>query len=416
MKRVLITYWQYAKGIRSLAVISIVLSILSIAFRDILRPLTIRWLVDSLSIHPHVSQVWKWVVMFSIISVLSQIFFRTREYVVATFESKHMRNLRNAAFEKMINHSLRFFSKNHSGSLITRQKRFVNSAEALVDQIHDSYINIVIQIIGVLIVVAFISVPMAFGVVVWVGFYAFTTIVTTTKRLKLDRDEAAHESKVTAAFGDVISNIATVKLFGSFKREQKRFYGVTNDHYRTLLKEWRFSNHQSVIQGIFSTIIHTGSMVAIVSLWLSHKVSTGDVVLVIMYAGQLSGTLWGFGGCIRRYSKIISDASEMVEIMDTEPEIKDFSGAEEKPVLHPQDATIRFENVCFGYNPSAPIFENFNLTIPAGQKVAIIGSTGAGKTTLVSLLTRMYEMLIRGRFLLGPTISKQTLPETVLQH
>lgn len=393
MKRVLSVYWKYTKGIRTSAFLTLALFAVGMIFRDILRPYVVKDLVDGLTTHgDDKSYLWGKVLLFAGVHFVAQIGFRSAEFLNAVFESKHMRNLRNTAFAHMIQHSLSFFAGNYAGSLVTRQKRFVGSAEVLFDELSETTLGMIIQVVGICIILSFVSIPMVIGILIWVGFYITNSVIMGKKRLALDYKEAEEESKVTAEFADRVSNISVVKTFGTFKREKMRFYEVTTNHYKALRKTLKFSNTQNAIQGFLSAIIHITGISAALWLWINNRITTGNVILVIIYAGQLSTTLWGFGKTIRKYSRSIADAKEMVDIIDLPLTIVDAPNAlTEVPPLLPNEATIDFKNVSFSYPKSEQIFKNFNLHIPAGQKVAIIGSTGAGKTTLISLLFRMVD-------------------------
>lgn len=402
MRKVLSVYWYYTKGIRRYALITILLFAAAMLFRDIFRPYVLKDLVDGLTTHrTDASYLWYQVFLFGIVHLIAQVCFRGGEFAIAAFESRHKRNLSNGAFKKMIKHSLAFFAGNYTGALVTKQKRFVHSGEVIFDEFVESSLSMLIQVVGIAIVVSFISIPMMLGIVVWVGFYITNAIVMSKKRLALDADEANNDSRVTGAYADVIGNVSVMKTFGSAERERKRFSKIVNNHYKALITAWNFSNTQSVIQGIFSTVIHVGSIAAALALWLSNKMTTGEIILITMYSGQLSGSLWNFGKNIRRYSKAFSDAKEMVDIMNTPIGVKDASGALKEVALTPAQARVEFKNISFAYNESAVVFKDFNLEIPAGQKVAIIGPTGAGKTSLISLLLRTVDVQ-EGSICIGP--------------
>lgn len=387
MKKVLSTYWKYSKGIRSLALITICAYIVGFLLRDILRPYLLKMVVDAMP-KQDFSHIWTLVFIFAGVQVGMQFFFRFGDFMCSAFESRHMKILRNTALEHLMRHSLAFFSGTFTGSLVTKQKRFVHSAELLFDELIGQYIAVSVQIIGVIIVMYFVCPPIAVGVIIWTLLYFTNIILVSKKRMRLDVDEAKHDSKVTGAFADTIGNIPIVKMFGSRKREEKRFYGVTMKHYGVLMNSWNFSNRQNIVQGIFSTIVHVGSIGGGVYLLSQKQLTIGGLVLVTTYAGQLSGCLWDFGRSIKRCTKAFADAKEMVDIIEQTPDILDRPGAIDAPQLLPKEASVTFTDVSFIYPNGAHVLDGFSLQIPAGQKIAIIGPSGAGKTTLVKALLR----------------------------
>ncbi len=391
MKKVLIIYWRYTEGIRIYGLITICCYATAFIFRDILRPYALGQIIDVLPENDSVA-LWHLVALFAVVQIGSQIFFRSADFINSVFEARHMKILRNVALEHVLKHSSAFFANTYAGSLVAKQKRFVQAAELLFDELLGQYLYVCVQIIGTIWVLSSICTPVALGVGIWTITYFGYIIINSKKRLSLSMAEAAEDSKVTGAFADVIGNISLVKMFGSRKHEEKRFHGATVRHYEALLKAWNFANRSNVIQGLFSIVVHVGSIAAGAYLWSRHELSTGGLVLVTTYAGQLSGCLWDFGRSVRRCSKAVADAQEMVEIIELEPGIIDMPNALQAPRLDSKDASVSFNNVTFAYPKCEPVFKNFSLEIPAGQKVAVIGTSGAGKTTLVQMLLRNVDI------------------------
>ena len=397
MKKVLLSYWHYSKGIRSYAFATIALYMAAFLFRDVFRPFAMQHVVDALvpvfgKPGSDYGTVIYYVGMFALVHILSQIFFRTADFKNSKFEARHMNILRNVALEQMIKHSLSFFANSFSGSLVTKQKRYVNAAELIFDELVGQYIYVFVQVIGIVIVLFTISVPIACGVLLWTIGYAYNIKRTAKTRLKLDEIASEMDSKVTGVFADIIGNISIVKMFGRHDHEKERFKAVADEQEAALMASWNFSNRQGVIQGVFSTIIHLGAMFTGVLFCIQGKMTVGEVMLVTLYAGQLSGCLWDFGRSIRRSSRSVADAFEMIEIADQEPELQDYPHANPNPALKPAEASVAFDRVSFHYPNGLKVFQDFNLEIPAGQKVAVIGSTGAGKTTLIQTLLRSLDV------------------------
>ena len=128
--------------------------------------------------------------------------------------------------------------------------------------------------------------------------------------------------------------------------------------------------------------------------WLlrqSGNLTAGEISLVLTYSATLSETMWISARSLRKYTKGLADAAEMIDIIEAPAEITDSPYAFTNRSIHKRVVGITFDNVTFTHNGGQPLFKNFCLKIDAGQKVAIIGSTGAGKTTLVNLLLRNIE-------------------------
>lgn len=389
MKKVLSAYWRYSKGIRKFGLAAIVVMMISFFLRNILRPLALKGVFDGLNSGP--DQILWLVFLFALVALIGNVFYSLGDFLISAYEGRQIRTLRNVAFREMIKHPLSFFAHTFSGSLVTKQRRFVGSAEVLFDELSGQYLYILIQVVGVVVVMSTVSTPMMVGFLVWIILYCIVAILAASKRMKLDTFEAEMDSKVTGSFADPIGNIALVKLFGTHEREQNRFRKVTEKHYEALMASWTFSNWQSVIQRIFSSSLHIGALAGSVYLWQTHQLSVGGIVLVTTYASQLVDCLWDFSRSIKRSTKAIADAKEMTEIINLPAAISDRPNASPNPELEPHQRSIEFNQVTFAYPSGTHVFDNFSLSIESGKKVAIIGTTGAGKTSLVQLLLRSVE-------------------------
>ena len=386
MKKVLKYYWLFAKGIRGYAAWTIVLYSLGYIVNAVYRPVALQNVVDALVTHS--PRVMVTAVILIAMFPLKELFFRSGDFVNSAFESKHLLKLREAGMDTMLKHSLSFFGNTFIGSLVTKNKRFVSSAEAVFDEIAVQYMFIGIQVVGMLIVSVSISLYITAGYLLWIGICMIAIVTTFRKRLRLDGAEAAVESRVTARFADILGNISVVKRFGAGRREKAGFMDVSGEHYKALRKSWKYSNTQNVILGSCTSGLYATSILASVWLWKHGTFTSGNFVLVMTYAAGLSESMWILSRSLRKFSKAIADAEEMVEIIEQPGEIQDHPGAKDRPFVSSQLARVHFQDVSFSYGNGKMIFDKFTLDIPAGQKVAVIGQTGAGKTTLVSLLLR----------------------------
>jgi ATP-binding cassette subfamily B protein len=217
--------------------------------------------------------------------------------------------------------------------------------------------------------------------------------------MQLDKDAAEGESRVTARFADIVGNIPIVKLFGAKDREKAGYEDVSKEHYGLRMKAWTYASIQSGIIGMSTTGMYASTLIICYTLWKHGHFTPGDFVLMVTYSAMLSETLWISNRSLRRFSQAVADASEMVAIMQEPVEIADILSSESQPSI--PIGSITFDNVCFAYPNGTTIFDQLSLSIATHQKVAIIGPTGSGKTTLVNLLLRNIEAQ-RGTITLEP--------------
>jgi ATP-binding cassette, subfamily B, bacterial len=201
---------------------------------------------------------------------------------------------------------------------------------------------------------------------------------------------AQADTRTVSRYADIISNILTIKTFGSSKRELEKFQEVTSNQEKKRRSAWLQQNFwnsmlQSATIGIFNIAIIWFS----IDLWKNGAISAGTIVLVQVYVITSFNIVWSISKNVIRISSALSEADEMVRILDQEPEIKDPVNPEKVSITQ---GLIEFKNVFFKYHDSSHIFRNLNLVIKPGEKVALVGHSGAGKTTIVKLILRFADI------------------------
>ncbi|MEJ0002083.1 MAG: ABC transporter ATP-binding protein [bacterium] len=392
MGKLLAVYWKHAKGIQRFAYYTIFLHLCAYTLQEILRPYAFKRIIDAITGTNGAERILYLVLTLCAVQVVAQVCFRIGELYTCKFELRHMKILRNAVLTHLLRHSSAFFAGRQTGAIVTKQKRFVSSAEALFDLVVDQYVILVVQVVGIVAVLCFISLPIAFGMLVWMLLYFGYIALFLKKRMRLDTEAAEQDSRVTGMFADIIGNISIVKMFGTSRRERKRFEEATVRQHNAIQLSWNFAIRQSLIHGFLSILLTAGGISAGVFLWTKNMLTPGELVLISMYTAQFSNCLGNFSKSVRKYIQAVADAQEMLEIIEQTPDILDAPGAIADPRLEPRQASVAFHNVTFGYIPGTTVFKDFSLHIPARQKIAVVGSSGAGKTTLIQMLLRNVDI------------------------
>ena len=240
-----------------------------------------------------------------------------------------------------------------------------------------------------------------------VVLYVTSNILLTSNYVRpANLKSNALDSQIGAALADAISSNPTVKTFGAEVREEARFAGVMLAWRRAALVTWgRFINVW-VIQNLILVVLQGGLTGLLVWLWSQGKASAGDVAFAITAFMLMSGYLKNVGEQIRMLQKSLDDTEDVAGFMMQAPAVAD---APESVGFRPGDGAVSFDAVTFAYaNQPEPTYRDFSLTIAPGERVALVGPTGAGKSTFVKLIQRMYD-LQAGRILIdGQDISQVT--------
>lgn len=322
--------------------------------------------------------------------VLMNILFRAGDYCIIISQSNIIRDLTNYTLEKLQNHSYTFFSNTFAGGLIAKGKRFINAFETLHDQLVFSIWFGLVSLVTSTAVLFYFSPILGALFLGWLILYI--TMVSFLIQIQIPKslENAKADTKVIAHFSDIISNFFTVMMFGIRRREEKDFQKTVEFQEKKRRIAWiqeGFWNSmwQSINIGIF-TLVFVG-----ISLWLwvEGSITAGTIVLVQIYVIASFQVVWNISKNFVRISTAMTNANEMVEIFEQEVDVKDQRSPEPVRI---KDGDIRFTDVTFLYEGETQVFKKFNLHIKAGEKVALVGHSGSGKTTITKLLLRFNDI------------------------
>ena len=330
--------------------------------------------------------------------------YRLGDFAISRFESKTMKDLMDFAFTGLTRHSYKFFTNSFAGSLVTKVKRFVRSFEDAFDAISFVFWMTAVRITGIIVVLFFTAPFLALIFLGWTAVYILFAWYLTKKKIPLDLAQSTADSKVTGRLADVITNVLNLKMFSSRSREIRSFTNVTEEEQSARHRAWTFGNKINTIQAIFFAVLEFGSMAFALYFWREGLLSTGTVVLILIYLIAMFESLWDIGKAMGRISQKFADASELVEILETPIDIKDIEHPE---VLKDGQGEIEFDRMSFQYGKKTNrVFADFSLRISAGQRLGLVGSSGAGKSTITKLLLRFTDVQ-EGRILIdGQDIAK----------
>ncbi|MBX9765575.1 ABC transporter ATP-binding protein/permease [Patescibacteria group bacterium] len=315
---------------------------------------------------------------------------RVGDFSIATLEADTMARLRQRAFEYLIRHSHSFFTSSFTGTLIQRVNRFARSLERLVDTIAFNLIPLVVTVAAAIIVTWHTEQILAYVIIGWITIFFVVNLVFSIWRVKYNIKVSEADSKTTGVLADIITNQNAVQLFAAYPDETERFRDVTHAQAKITKFTWHVTNFFDGIQAVLIFAAEFLIFYFAIQLWAENGITAGTFVLVQVYVIALTTQLWDFGRIIRTLYEIYADSKEMVEILALPHEIQDEPGA--RPLSVPRGA-IAFDRVTFSFDgEERKVLDNVSLSIPGGQKVALVGPSGAGKTTFIRLLLRLFNV------------------------
>lgn len=343
--------------------------------------------------------------IIAFLSFLNWALLRIEFFCLVILDGKVLRDLYDVAFRYLITHSYHFFTNQFAGTLTRRVGRFSKSFETMADTIIMQFIPTAIFIIGAVVILWSRSPLLGGALLLWVVLVLVVQFLALKfqKNLRLLRTE--RDSELTGALADAIGNQNTIQLFSASKFEVARVKEVAERWYRATVKSWHASEVTWGALSLLAAVVNIILLYIAVILWQKNQLTIGDFVLIQAYLITAIERLFSINRELRSFNEAIADAGEMSEILTTPHSVQDVPKA---PRLVVSAAHIAFTNVDFYFTPEHPILSHLSISITGGEKIALVGPSGAGKTTITKLLLRLYDVNTGTITIDGQDISKVT--------
>jgi len=359
----------------------------------VIMTLYIKRFVDVLSSGPAsdfiVQELFHVLIIIAVINIIGWSFWRVATFSFSYFQSKLIADLTEQSFAYLHKHSFSFFNNNFVGSLVKRVKWFSKAFEAVTDQIFWHILPLVVNVSIIVYILFRRNYLLGLGVLAWTILFLIINWVFTKYKLKYDIQRANKESENTGLLADSITNNSNIKLFGGYSREVGGFKKAVRGLHKIRLFTWNLMNIFEAVQGALMIFLEVGILYLTIYLWRKGLLTVGDFVLIQLYLINILTRVWDFGKHIRKIYEALADAEEMTVMLNTSHEIQDIIKAKK---LQVDKGEIEFKNVSFYYRQTRKVFENFNLKIKSGEKIGLVGPSGAGKTTVIKLLMRQHNI------------------------
>ena len=334
------------------------------------------------------------------IALLQGLFSFVKEFFLSAASFRVAFALRRALFAHIQRLSLAFHDRQRTGDMITRVMNDVTKVQELVtDKLLVDGLSSVLQFAGMLVVMLVIDWRLGLIAVAWAPLMVLTSGYFRRKIREQETEVRQTEGDVTSLAQETISSIRVVKAFGREDHTSRRFEEQTGQMTEVSVKVARLEATYSWI-----TTVLTALGLAVLCGYGAYQVlagalSAGTLVVFIQYMRDLQSPLNTLSRLWTKLAKVMVRAERIVEVLAERPTVEDRPGAKRAPRFRGE---VRFDNVSFGYSGDAPVLRDVSLRIEPGEAAAIVGTTGAGKSTLASLLLRLYDpdegaVLIDGR-------------------
>lgn len=388
-KGTLLRVLQYVKPYRVLVIISLLCACVSAAAQLLIPILTGKAIDQMLGAgQVNLSGVLVfavWIAVVSALSAVAQQFLATSNNKIAYNIS---RDLRNAAFHKLQRLPLSYLDAHPSGDLVSRMIADVDTfSDGLLMGFTQLFTGVVL-IVGTLTIMLIKNWMIALLVVVLTPLSMFVASFIARKTHHYFTEQARVRGQQTALINELIEGQKVVQSFGHEAASLSDFDCINDELGRVSLNATFFSSLTNPSTRLVNNIIYAAVALVGALSAVGGGISVGDLSVFLSYASQYAKPFNEISGVVTELQNALACAARVFSLLDEDDRVPDKENA---AVLSPK-GTIDLKDVCFRYVPDRPLIEGFNLHVKPGQRIAIVGPTGCGKTTMINLLMRFYDV------------------------
>lgn len=350
-------------------------------------------------------KIWDYVVELTILYLVSALFAYLQQYLMAGVAQKTVYKLRKDVNTKLGRLPLKYFDSRTNGEILSRVTNDVDNISTTLQQSLTQLITSVVTIIGVIVMMLTISPWMTLIAIVTLPVSVIAVMMVAKRSQKQFALQQKELGELNGHVEEMYTGHKVVKVFG---REQKSLAKFNEVNERLYDAGWKAQFLSGVIMPIMGFIGNIGYVLVSVvgGIFVTKgRIDIGDVQAFIQYMRQFTQPITQTANIANIIQSTVASAERVFEVLDEEEEVPEAS---EPTKLTQPRGDVTFEHVKFGYSEDKILIEDMNIDVKQGQTIAIVGPTGAGKTTLINLLMRFYE-LNDGRISIdGTDITKMT--------
>lgn len=374
--------WRYY------AVISIIMVVVSLT--TMLTPILSGWAIDE--VRKGTSASVKYVIMLALflflLDVAGNLLNNIGGYLGDQMSAKLIKILSSRYYEHLMSLPQRYFDTELSGKIINRLNRSIVQITNFMQMMSNNFLQFILTTVFSLVIVAYYSWEVALMLFTLYPVYIWLTVRTSGKWQKYQAEKNLHVDIASGRFAEAISQVKVVKSFIQEGRELRFF----RKHYQHAVKinrpQSKYWHERDVRRRLFLNVVFLFVYMYIFVQAAQGQYTPGQAVALILLAQQIRIPIFTISFLVENTQKAVADSKDYFEIMNLSPQIADRLGATK---LEVSNGEIIFEKISFSYDQKQPVLNGINLKIESDKKIALVGESGEGKTTLTNLLLRLYE-------------------------
>lgn len=387
---ILLRLLSYTKPYKIYLFFAILSAIISISF-TLYAPILVGNAIDLIlgQNNVHYSKILKILVVLGLTIIISSIFQWTLSNLTTTITQKTVKDLRIDAFNKLHTVSLKYIDSNAHGNIISK---IVNDVDTVSDGLLQGLTQLFTGLITIILTLIFmlsISPTIALVVIFVTPLSLFVASFIAKHSNKMFKEQSKTQGELSGYIEEMISNQKIVNAFNYEQTSIKKFQEINSRLYDCGSKAQFYSSLANPLTRFVNGLVYTAVGIIGTLYAISGAISIGDISCFLTYANQYTKPFNEVTSVVSQLQSAFSSAQRLFDLLDEKSEIDLLMSPISKTTCI---GNIDFSHVCFSYNESKKLIDNFNLKIQPGNKVAIVGPTGSGKTTLVNLLMRFYDV------------------------
>lgn len=395
LKGTLVRLWQLTKGHRNGLGWVLLLSALS-SGASILSPYITG---DAITAIESGSAVKVILIMLVGLYLTEALIKFLQQFLMASIGQKIINHIRISLFEKIRTLPLSFFDRHQHGELMSRLTNDVDNISTTISSSLTMLLTYAFTIVGILVMMLILSPLLTLVSLVAVVLIFFLTKIVTKHTRKLFSERQKYLGSLNGHVEEGISGLSVVKAFCREQEMQEEFDKKNDDLCRVSIKALIWSGYLMPLMNVINNLGYLSIAVFSGVLFVNGKISDiGLITSFLLYVRQFTRPFVEIANIYNNFQTAVAGAERVFEIMDEASEPEDRPGAIE---LTKPKGDIKLNDVSFGYTEEKLVLKNVSLDIPSGTQVAIVGPTGSGKTTIINLLTRFYDVTGGGIILDG---------------
>lgn len=318
----------------------------------------------------------------------AKMFWRVSGFIGALWATGSRATSRHALTAYVTLHSRTYFSNRFAGSIANKIGHAGNGMVELVELLLWEFLELIIAVIASFIIAFFASAPVA---MIFLGWIVVATVLNSYfayKRKPLSAKAQQLETKLTGETVDLLSNITAMQEYARRPFEIKRIRETIDERRKAGLRNWWYGERTQLMNNFLQAFFGIVMLFTAIKLAAVGAISPGDVVLITTIIFRIEGLLQTLGSNLNKFSNVWGEIEESLNEIVEPHEIPD---REDAVALTVKEGNIDFEKITFSY-PEMTVFEKLSIHIKAGQRVGLVGKSGAGKTTIMRLLLHHHDI------------------------